>query len=246
MPHFRLGFTHHVQRTTTVGDGPRSLRHATPRSAVAWRGVLGRWGLGPDGECAPLRARASRLAALSRPGAPFGRVSRMLRILAAAHRRGRACPVPFPSSRHVRHGRPPALARISHQPLDAMTKLYTNLMVAGIAMGLNDHRLRWPRPRRSFGPVCAHATSTVGPAMLSVASTHTEPKSSAIIAATGEKCGLAGALGSPLRSHHRIIRFFYPSIPNRRMIALLFRAESRERYPMKHHPHPPTLVTRGD
>ena len=26
--------------------------------------------------------------------------------------------------------------------------------------------------------------------MLSVASTHTEPKSSAIIAATGEKCGL--------------------------------------------------------
>ena len=28
--------------------------------------------------------------------------------------------------------------------------------------------------------------------MLSVASTHTEPKSSAIIAATGEKCGLEG------------------------------------------------------
>ena len=59
-------------------------------------------------------------------------------------------------------------------------------------MGLSDHRLRWPRPRRSFGPVCAHATSNVVPAMLSVASTHTEPKSSAIIAATGEKSGLAG------------------------------------------------------
>ena len=65
-------------------------------------------------------------------------------------------------------------------------------------MGLSDHTLRWPRPRRSFGPVCAHATSTVGPAMLSVASTHTEPKSSAIIAATGEKCGLAcGSRGGP-------------------------------------------------
>jgi hypothetical protein len=71
-------------------------------------------------------------------------------------------------------------------------------------MDLSDHRLRWPRlcracaapSHRSFGPVCAHATSTVGPAMLSVASTHTEPKSSIapararIIAATGEKSGL--------------------------------------------------------
>ena len=59
-------------------------------------------------------------------------------------------------------------------------------------MGLIDHTLRWPRPRRSFGPVCAHATSNVVPAMLSVASTHTEPKFSAIIAATGEKSGLVG------------------------------------------------------
>ena len=37
-------------RTTGVGDGPRSLRPATALRAVARRGVLGRWGLGPDGE----------------------------------------------------------------------------------------------------------------------------------------------------------------------------------------------------
>ena len=42
-----------------VGDGPRSRCPATARSAVAGRGVLGRWGLGPDGECAPCgRVRA--------------------------------------------------------------------------------------------------------------------------------------------------------------------------------------------
>ena len=77
-------------------------------------------------------------------------------------------------------------------------------------MGLSDCRLRWPREcracaapsHRSFGPVRAlkrvgaRATSTVVPAMLSVASARskervrTEPKSSAIIGATGEKCGL--------------------------------------------------------
>ena len=96
------------------------------------------------------------------------------------------------------------LARISHQPLNAMTKLFTSWMVAGILHGLSDHRLRWPRPpalragdpRRSFGPVRAHATSTVVPAMLSVAGTRTGPKSSnaparaRIIAAPGEKSGL--------------------------------------------------------
>ena len=79
-------------------------------------------------------------------------------------------------------------------------------------MGLSDCRLRWPREcracaapsHRSFGPVRAlkrvgaRATSTVVPAMLSVASARskervrTEPKSSAIIGATGEKCGLGG------------------------------------------------------
>ena len=53
-----------------------------------------------------------------------------------------------------------------------------------------DGGLRWPCPRGSFGPVRARAPSTVGPAMLSVASTRTEPKSSAIITAPGEKCGL--------------------------------------------------------
>ena len=49
---------------------------------------------------------------------------------------------------------------------------------------------RWPRPRRSFRPVRARAPSNLGPTRLSVASTRTEPKSSAIIAAPGKKCGL--------------------------------------------------------
>ena len=100
-------------------------------------------------------------------------------------------------------GKEGILARISHQPLGAMTKLLTYPMVAESADGLSDHRLRWPRPRRSFGSVCAHATSTVGPAMLSVASTHTEPKSSAIIAATGEKCGLVSAIHSQMTASVR-------------------------------------------
>ena len=77
--------------------------------------------------------------------------------------------------------------------------------------------LRWPRPRGSFGPVRAHAPwpscegraprapglkAPVGPAMLSVASTRTRPKSSnaparaRIITAPGEKCGLAKVSGS--------------------------------------------------
>ena len=53
----------------------------------------------------------------------------------------------------------------------------------------------------THGHVHAHAPSTVGPAMLSVASTRTcplcttGPKSSAIITAPGEKCGLGGPGG---------------------------------------------------
>ena len=91
-------------------------------------------------------------------------------------------------------------------------------------MGLSDHRPRWPRPRRVFGPVCAHATSNVVPAMLSVASTHTEPKSSiaparGIIAATGEKSGLAGdhkgrpyGTGAPSASPTRDLSYTHPAL----------------------------------
>ena len=53
------------------------------------------------------------------------------------------------------------------------------------------HRLRWPRPRWSFARVRARARSTIGGAMLPLASTRTRAKSCAIIAALGEICGLA-------------------------------------------------------
>ena len=79
-----------------------------------------------------------------------------------------------------------------------MTQLPADWRVAEVTEAPCDDGLRWPRPRRSFGPVCAHATSNVVPAMLSVTSTHTEPKSSAIIAATGEICGLASFI-APVR-----------------------------------------------
>ena len=45
---------------------------------------------------------------------------------------------------------------------------------------------------------------------------------------------------------HPVVRIPFASIRNGRMIALLFAADPRERYPMKHHLHPLTLVTRGD
>ena len=48
------------------GDGPSLRRSNGNNSAAARRGRAGRWGLGPD-EGAPLRARSSGLAALSRP-----------------------------------------------------------------------------------------------------------------------------------------------------------------------------------
>ena len=82
------------------------------------------------------------------------------------------------------------LARISHQ---AASRRQKSSWFQEVDRDANDRagcRLRWPCPRGSFGPVRAHAPSTVGPAMLSVASTRTGPKSSAIITAPGEKCGL--------------------------------------------------------
>ena len=95
------------------------------------------------------------------------------------------------------------LARISHQAACRRQKAHGFQEVDREADDRADCGLRWPRPRGSFGPVytqacaCAHAPSTVvpraasGAPMLSVASTRTGPKSSAIITAPGEKCGLA-------------------------------------------------------
>ena len=72
------------------------------------------------------------------------------------------------------------LTRISHQ---AASRRQKSSWFQEVDRDANDHagrRLRWPCPRGSFGPVYtravrAHAPSTVGPAMLSVASTRTCP-----------------------------------------------------------------------
>ena len=72
------------------------------------------------------------------------------------------------------------LARISHQ---AASRRQKSSWFQEVDRDANDRagcRLRWPCPRGSFGPVYtravrAHAPSTVGPAMLSVASTRTCP-----------------------------------------------------------------------
>ena len=103
-------------------------------------------------------------------------------------------------------------------------------------MGLSVRRLRWPRPpalragdpRRSFGPVRAHATSNVVPAMLSVASTRTEPKSSnaparaRIIAATGEISGLARPRFRPTRADRVGVTGLRPSpLPHHRTCGFL-------------------------
>ena len=97
------------------------------------------------------------------------------------------------------------LARISHQAACRRQKALGFHEVDRDVDDRADCGLRWPRPpalragdpRGSFGPVRARAPSTVVPAMLSVASARskervrTGPKSSAIITAPGEKCGLA-------------------------------------------------------
>ena len=92
------------------------------------------------------------------------------------------------------------LARISHQAACRRQEAHGFQEVGRDVDDRADCGLRWPRPpalragdpRGSFGPVRARAPSTVVPAMLSVASTRTGPKSSATITAPGEKCGLAG------------------------------------------------------
>ena len=55
------------------------------------------------------------------------------------------------------------LARISHQ---AASRRQKSSWFQEVDRDANDHagcRLRWPCPRGSFGPVRAHAPSTVGP-----------------------------------------------------------------------------------
>ena len=60
--------THRQRSVRVVGDGPRSLRHATARSAVAWRGVLGRVGAGAGRRVRPLAGACEpSWRALSRP-----------------------------------------------------------------------------------------------------------------------------------------------------------------------------------
>ena len=87
------------------------------------------------------------------------------------------------------------LARISHQVACSMTTSpWFSTLGCRFGPCLRACKLRWPRPRGSPGPVRARTPSNMGPAMLSVASTRTEPGSSAIITAPGEKCGLAGFL----------------------------------------------------
>ena len=53
------------------------------------------------------------------------------------------------------------------------------------------YKPRWPRPRLSFARMRAHAPSTIGGAMLPVASTRIRAKSGAIIATLGAICGLS-------------------------------------------------------
>ena len=86
-------------------------------------------------------------------------------------------------------------------------------------MGSSDHRLRWPRlcracaaPSPVFWPRARTCDLNRSPAMLSVPSARskervrTEPKSSAIIAATGEKSGLGGVQGFGGVLGHRLER----------------------------------------
>ena len=106
------------------------------------------------------------------------------------------------------------LARISHQAACRRQKAHGFHEVDRDVDDRADCGLRWPRPRGSFGPVRARAPSTVVPAMLSVASTRTGPKSSAIITAPGEKCGLAAALRtSPTRTQIISPSIHRPSAP---------------------------------
>ena len=84
------------------------------------------------------------------------------------------------------------LARILHQAAHRIVEF--DSFVLKCFTNVNDCRgrkLRWPRPRLSFAVPRAHAPSTIGGAMLSVASRRGTAKSGAIIATLGAICGLA-------------------------------------------------------
>ena len=115
------------------------------------------------------------------------------------------------------------LARISHQAACRRQKALGFQDVDRDVDDRADCGLRWPRPRGSFGPVYtrararARAPSTVVPAMLSVGErdasvVRTGPKSSAIITAPGEKCGLVPYWLFPLEDGAHIERHV-PALP---------------------------------
>ena len=84
-----------------------------------------------------------------------------------------------------------SLARILHQAAYRVHELCWFLLdCIHVFEGCIRYKTRWPRPRLSFALLRAHAPSTIGGAMLAVASTRRRAKSGAIIAAPGAICGL--------------------------------------------------------
>ena len=87
-----------------------------------------------------------------------------------------------------------SLARILHQAAQRATEnTLTSLATNPFFEPGPGHKPRWPRPRRSVARVRVGAPSTMGVAMLSVASARAQ--SSAIIAALGAICGLVVLAG---------------------------------------------------
>ena len=105
---------------------PRSVcAGATARSTAAGSGVLERWRLRPGGECAPLQARASRLAALSPPARPTG--ADEIAAAPSDHE---------PNHARSGHRRPCALWVRNGSPQGA---LYPALLHSGIRIGDSPH-----------------------------------------------------------------------------------------------------------
>ena len=99
------------------------------------------------------------------------------------------------------------LARVLHQTAQPATEnaLISHAIDPFFELGPG-HKPRWPRPRRSFARVRVRAPSTIGVAMLSVASTRTRTKSSAIIAALGAICGLVAGFRPLPRAIWRLLQ----------------------------------------
>ena len=139
----------------------------------------------------PLAARGKSPPAFERRCIPpdcVARRSNMLDILA---------PRALPGGRIGALGASPdfchgLLARIFHQSAYSFSEshLFSFNFITTLGRCGGD-TVRWPRSRLSFAPVRVHARSTIGWAMLPLASTRTGAKSGAIFAALGEICGLA-------------------------------------------------------